>query len=261
MSTMPPTLNQAVLRLALVVGASTLLLGTAACQRQPAPAADAGGTAPAVAPPAASSPAAPAPATGDARDEPPAGALRAYVWYCADGQKLVMRNLFREKAIAIDFHDGTRRLDQTMSASGARYADAVAAFWIKGSAATLERQGAPLVKCEERRAESLVEDARARGVEFRAVGNEPGWVLEVGPAGRISWTTNFGAERFDFDRSQSTAAEGAQRYTAQQGMNAIGVTVRAERCVDDGEVEFGHSASVEFAGQTYRGCGLELKRN
>ena len=37
--------------------------------------------------------------------------------------------------------------------------------------ATLERQGAPAVTCEERRAESLREDARARGVTFRALGN------------------------------------------------------------------------------------------
>jgi putative lipoprotein len=172
-----------------------------------------------------------------------------------------MRNLFREKAVAIDFHDGTRRLDQTISASGARYADAVAVFWTKGSAATLERQGAPAVKCEERRAESLVEDARVRGVNFRAIGNEPGWTLEIGPAGRISWETNYGELRYDFDQSQLATAGDATTYTAQQGTNSIKVTVKGERCVDDGEVEYDHSATVEFEGQSYRGCGLELKRN
>ena len=87
----------------------------------------------------------------------------------------------REKAIAIDFHDGTRRLDQTVSASGVRYADSVVVFWTKGSTATLERQGTPPVQCEERRADSLREDARVRGVVYRGLGNEPGWVLEVGP--------------------------------------------------------------------------------
>lgn len=249
-------------RLVLACGTTALLLGTAACQRRPAPAQEAGGAPTAAssesAPPESAPPAQLAPA---ASAEPPAGALRAYVWYCADGQKLVMRNLFREQAIAIDFHDGTRRLDQTASASGTRYADAVAVFWTKGSSATLERQGTPAVKCDERRSESLVEDARARGVNFRGLGNEPGWVLEIGPAGRISWTTNYGELRYDFEQSQSTTAAGTATFTAQQGTNAIKASVKAERCVDAGEIEFTHSATVEFEGQTYRGCGLELNRN
>lgn len=232
------------------------LAGSVGCQRKQPPAA-APDPAPTAAPAPAAAPSAPgAGPTSDA--EPPAGTLRAYVWYCDDGQQLVMRNLFREQAIAIDFHDGTRRLDQAPSASGAKYADAITTFWTKGSAATLERQGAPAVKCEERRAESLVEDARARGVTFRALGNEPGWVLEVGPSGRISWTTNFGADRYDFEQSRSAAVDGGMAYSAQQGTHSIKATVKVERCVDDGEVEFNRTAVVEFEGQTYRGCGREL---
>jgi putative lipoprotein len=238
------------------LAAATLLFGTAGCQRKQPPAAQ---------PDAASTPAAPAPAPAapsapaTSADEPPAGTLRAYVWYCEDGQKLVMRNLFREQAIAIDFHDGTRRLEQTPSASGAKYADAITTFWTKGSTATLERQGAAAVKCEERRAESLVEDARARGVTFRAMGNEPGWVLEIGPAARLSWTTNWGADRYDFDQSQSAPVDGGMAFSAQQGTNSIKATVKVERCVDDGDVEFDRAATLEFAGQTYRGCGVELQ--
>lgn len=168
-------------RLWLVSCAGIALLATLGCQRKEVPAVDTATDAK----PAASVPAtAPTPAA----DEVPAGVLRVYVWHCVDGQTLVMRNLVREQAIAIDFHDGTRRLDQTVSASGARYADSVVVFWTKGSTATLERQGASPVQCEERRADSLREDARARGVVYRALGNEPGWVLEAGPAGRLSWT-------------------------------------------------------------------------
>ncbi len=234
------------------VCASLALAMTAGCQRKEPAAAEPSAPTTAAAVPA------PAPAVTVAGDEVPEGVLRAYVWECADGQRLVMRNLFRERAIAIDFHDGTRRLDQTASASGARYADAVAVFWTKGSAATLERQGAPAVTCEERRAESLREDARARGVTFRALGNEPGWVLEVGPGTRLSWTTNFGELRYDFDQARQSATDGAVSYVAQQGTNAIKATVRSERCVDDGEVEFDHAAIVEFEGQQFRGCGSRL---
>ena len=36
----------------------------------------------------------------------------------------------------------------------------------------------------------------------------------------------------------------ATTYTAQQGTNSIKATVKTERCVDDGEVEFDHLAHV-----------------
>lgn len=234
--------------------AGIALIAALGCQRKEAPVTETA----ADATPATSVPAT-ATAPTPAADEVPAGVLRAYVWHCADGQTLVMRNLVREKAIAIDFHDGTRRLDQTVSASGARYADSVVVFWTKGGTATLERQGTPPVQCEERRADSLREDARARGVVYRALGNEPGWVLEVGPGNRLNWTTNFGQDRFDFEQSQSaTAPDGATIYTAQQGDVSIRVSIKAERCVDDGEVEFDHVVTVESGGQTLRGCGTRL---
>ena len=234
--------------------AGIALVAVAGCQRKEAPADEAA----ADAKPTASVPAA-APAPSPTPDEFPAGVLRAYVWNCADGQTLVMRNLLREKAIAIDFHDGTRRLDQTVSASGARYADSVMSFWTKGSTATLERQGAPAVQCEERRADSLREDARARGVVYRALGNEPGWVLEIGPANQLSWTTNFGQDRYDFEQAQAMATtDGANVYTAQNDAVSLKATIKAERCVDDGDVEFDHVVTVDTGGQTYHGCGTRL---
>jgi len=238
----------------LVALAGIALLAVTGCQRQEAPA----GATTADAKPAASAPAT-APAPSPAVDEIPAGVLRAYVWQCADGQTLVMRNLLREKAIAIDFHDGTRRLDQTVSASGARYADAVAVFWTKGSTATLERQGAPAVRCEERRADSLREDARVRGVVYRALGNEPGWILEIGPASTLSWTTNFGQDRYDFEQAQATAMpDGTSVYAAQKDAVTLKATVKAGRCVDDGDVAFDQVVTVESGGQTYHGCGTRL---
>jgi putative lipoprotein len=247
--TTSPTLP---LRLFMVTLAGIAVIAAAGCQRKEAPT----GETAAGAPPAAI---APAPAPTPAANELPTGVLRAYVWQCADGQTLVMRNLLREKAIAIDFHDGTRRLDQTISASGTRYADSVMVFWTKGSAATLERRGAPAMRCEERRADSLREDARVRGVVYRALGNEPGWIIEVGPASKLSWSTNYGQDRYDFEQAQAaTAPDGANVYTAQKDAVSIKASIKAERCVDDGDVTYDHVVTVESGGQTYHGCGTRL---
>ncbi len=251
-----PTSPRPSIRLFIAALAGVALFIVIGCERKTAPGNETGpDTSPANAAPVAAPPQGLAPAA----DEVPAGVLRAYVWHCADGQTLVMRNLLREKAIAIDFHDGTRRLDQVVSASGARYADGVMVFWTKGSTATLERQGAQAVQCDERRADSLREDARARGVIYRGLGNEPGWVLEIGPADRLSWTTNFGQDRHDFAQAQATTSpDGASVYTAQNDAVTIKASIKAERCVDDGEVVFDHVVTLESGGQTYRGCGTRL---
>ena len=234
------------------------LLAAGGCQRSAPP-----GEAAAPAPPGAMTPAPPAPPAVDATDAPPEGVLRAYVWACDDGRSLYMRNLYREHAIALDFHEGTKRLDLTVSASGARYAtaDESVVFWIKGSSATLEQRGSPPVTCSERRAESLREDARARGVVYRALGNEPGWTLEIGPGTRLEWITNYGAERHSFDGAAESTAPGeggSRKFVASNGGESIEATLAREPCVDAGEVTHDHTAVVVFSGTTHRGCGSRL---
>lgn len=41
------------------------------------------------------------------------------------------------------------------------------------------------VHCKNNRAEAIWEDAKLRGVDFRAVGNEPGWHLELTAGERL----------------------------------------------------------------------------
>ena len=240
--------------------AVALLLAAAlgACQRSTPPA-----NAPTTAPAVTTAPTTPAPAattTGD--DAPPEGVLRAYVWDCPGAGKLVLRNLFREHAIAIDFHEGTQRLDQVVSASGARYANAgeTIVFWTKGATATLQRAGAPAFACTELRAESLREDARLRGVVYRALGNEPGWTLEVGPGGRLEWNTNYGQDRYSFDGAiEAAGGDAATRtFTATQGEQSVEVKIRAEPCTDDAGVAYELAATIESAGGALRGCATRL---
>ena len=244
------------------VGIAISLLTAGGCQRsEPPPAPPSEAATPA--PPGPTTAASPAPPAVDAADAPPEGVLRAYVWACDDGRSLHMRNLYREHAIALDFHEGTKRLDQTVSASGARYAtaDESVVFWTKGSSATLEQRGLPPVKCNERRAESLREDARARGVVYRALGNEPGWTLEIGPGTRLEWVTNFGTERHAFDGATESAAPGegaGRKFVAANGSESIEATLTREPCVDAGEVTYDHTAVVVFAGTTHHGCGNRL---
>jgi membrane-bound inhibitor of C-type lysozyme len=220
---------------------------------------------PAAAQPAASAAAtaqhAPSEATAAPTEDVPDGVLVAYVWDCDDGTSLAMKNLLREKAIVLDLHEGPRHLPQVVSASGAKYDDGSVSFWTKGDTAMFERKGSAVVNCRDNRARSLVADARARGVAYRGQGNEPGWILEISPPGKIVFNTNFGQERHEFQGATVTgeAASGAE-YRAANGETDIAATVTRETCRDDmAGTQFDYSFVVQFGGRTYRGCGNDVR--
>jgi uncharacterized membrane protein len=193
---------------------------------------------------------------------PPEGVLRAYVWDCDGGLTLNMKNLYRENAITLDMHEGPRKLPQVVSASGAKYSDGSITFWTKGSTATLERAGGAPVECRESRARSLVADARERGVLYRGTGNEPGWLVEIGPGTRLTYVTMFGEERHAFATVTERDDEetGVRVFSADTDTGRITVSVAREACQDDmsGD-EFDHRMVVEWAGETRRGCATAVQ--
>ena len=230
----------------LVVAASITVLS--GCGSKP----EESSTAPAAAPAAVAQPAAvTAPATS-----PPEGVLMAYVWDCDDGTSLTMENLLAERAVSLQLPEGPRRLPQVMAASGVKYDDGSLSFWTKGNTAMLQRKDGPIVNCRESRAKSLIADARARGVWYRGIGNEPGWVLEVIPPDKLVFVTNYGQERHEFTGAAvSGDAQSGGDYRATRDGEQIRAVVKREPCQDDmAGTKFDYSVVVEFAGRTYRGC-------
>jgi len=214
-------------------------------------------------PPAATVPTTGTPASAPPADEaPPEGVLRAYVWECDGGLTLNMKNLFRENAITLEMHEGPRKLPQVVSASGARYSDGSITFWTKGSTATFERAGSAPVECRELRARSLVADARERGVRYRGTGNEPGWLVEIGPGTRLTYVTMYGEERHEFATFTERDGEqtGVRVFTADTDKGPFTVTVARETCLDDmsGD-EFDHRMVVEWGEETRRGCATAVQ--
>ena len=200
--------------------------------------------------------------SADSDVPPPEGVLRAYVWNCDGGLTLNMKNLYREAAITLDLPEGPRRLPQVVSASGAKYSDGSLTFWTKGDTATLERQGSAPVQCREARYESLLADARERGVRFRGRGNEPGWTVEIGPGTRLEFVTDYGQERHAFDAASESGSEtaGARVFRAEHGSQRIKVSVTTEACTDDmSDERFAQQMIVEFGGRSYRGCATALQ--
>lgn len=188
-------------------------------------------------------------------DRSPEKTLAAYAFDCASGPSFVLKPI---GAAMADFvlPEGTRRLTRERTASGAKYSDKQGYVWNKGRDATLE-VGGRNYQCVEDRARSIREDARARGVEFRGTGNEPGWVLEI-VRDRIIFTGNYGAERTVTPRpdANNDPSSGATLYTAVTEAHKLEARIEKRECSDSMNGErFEARVEVQLDGRIYRGCG------
>lgn len=149
------------------------------------------------------------------------------------------------------------------SASGARYADAQGnEFWNKGEQATLALAGEEKRDCEITENVSPWEAAKARGVVFRSVGQEPGWWVEIGggdsPA--LHAELDYGQRKIDVARTQGISSTHGYGGLMADG-TAVVLRTWAEPCSDamSGE-RFEQRAELAVGGKTYRGCGAYLDR-
>ena len=71
----------------------------------------------------------------------------------------------------------------------------------------MERPNHRRVECKNNRAKAIWEDAKLKGADFRATGNEPGWHLEISRSFGIVFVTNYGSDRYTFAAPQPISDE------------------------------------------------------
>jgi uncharacterized lipoprotein YbaY/uncharacterized membrane protein len=103
------------------------------------------------------------------------------------------------------------------------------------------------------------EHARQSRVDFRAVGQEPGWHLEIREGERIRFVYAYGEQEAVTPAPEPTRSGDRTVYRAETEAHDLTVTIVDEPCVDtmSGEA-FEASVTVELDGETYRGCGRSL---
>jgi membrane-bound inhibitor of C-type lysozyme len=133
-----------------------------------------------------------------ATESEPAAALRQlnWAWNCEDGRYVV--GSYRGDDLWLFLPGETVKLTRDPSASGARYSNRLVTFWSKGEEAMLETP-AGRSDCALDRTASVWEDAKLRGADFRAVGNEPGWHLELFSDGPSLLVSDYGELRLRFE--------------------------------------------------------------
>ncbi len=103
-------------------------------------------------------------------------------------------------------------------------------------------------------------DARTAGVDFRAVGQEPGWMLDIYQRDRITFLWNYGENIAHFPLTEPTyPQEGATRYELQTEGHTLRITIRRFPCQDvmSGEA-YPSAVEIVIDGTTLNGCGRSV---
>jgi putative lipoprotein len=206
---------------------------------------------PAPAPDLARAPTGPTPAPGSAPGD-------TFHWQCGE-LGVATHYLGHAELVELSFSGRTLVLPIAVAASGARFADDQGnEFTTRGDAASLALAGDPLRECTRSARPSPWYEAAARGIRFRAIGNEPGWLLEVGHGERpdLRAELDYGERTLEL-QALHPSGSGWTGETADG--TAVAVDVRRGEC-HDGMSGTGFEAEVQLrlGDALYRGCGAWL---
>lgn len=150
-------------------------------------------------------------------------------------------------------------LSQVRSASGTKYVEGDIEFWSKGDDAILNVGDQQHLNCALVPGRVPWEDARRRGVEFRAVGNEPGWSLEIQKERHLLFLGDYGMRRVATPNPGVQLQGNIRRYHAVTESADLQVEIAEEPCSDtmSGEV-FPNQVMVTLDNDIFYGCGRDL---
>ena len=126
----------------------------------------------------------------------------------------------------------------------------------------------------ERRAESLTvnevatsaerpdpwREARERGIDFRATGQEPGWYLEIDDGVSMRLIYDYGERSVVTPAPVVTTGTARTTYSGKTSTQVVTVVVEERPCEDvmSGEPS-PQTVTVTIAGRALRGCGRLLR--
>ncbi len=180
---------------------------------------------------------------------------RTYVFVCDDQTHYVVRVTGAEAWVFRP--EGTIRLPAEPGGGEARFSDGSFVLRIEGERAWLGAAGGVLSSCRNDRRQAVWERARLDGADFRAVGNEPGWTLEIFEGSRLVLVADYGDTRLELTLPEPSV-DAAARKTRWETSELI-LEVVSRRCRDSMSGEE-HESEVwlTWQGRALRGCGRAL---
>jgi uncharacterized membrane protein len=134
-------------------------------------------------------------------------------------------------------------------------------FWTKGQEALLKDRSKTHRGCQNDPRRAVWEHAKLNGADFRAVGNEPAWNLEILQQSKIVLITDYGTNRYEFELPEPAVDREARitRYETSQNRHELIIVLRGQPCRDTMSDEtFETAVVVTLDGRELRGCGRAL---
>jgi uncharacterized membrane protein len=112
---------------------------------------------------------------------------------------------------------------------------------------------------DESSIESVWHKAKLRGVSFRAIGQEPGWLLEISNGIEILLVLDYGQSRTRYPYVDPIVYQEERRTQYVIDKDALVVEIRGQPCQDtmSGE-QFEVSVTIILADRKLNGCGRAL---
>lgn len=108
-------------------------------------------------------------------------------------------------------------------------------------------------------ANSVWDKARQRGVSFRAIGQEPGWLLEITDGVEILLVTDYGENRKAYAYVTPRVNEETRRTRYSPKEDDTVIEIHDEPCMDSMSGEpFFASVKITTPQRTLKGCGRAL---
>jgi len=200
-----------------------------------------------------------------AGDAPHPAAQRQRTHWTCDGMTFEAAFDIEGRRVELALPEGTLSLPLAISASGARYLDHRGnEFWTKGDSGTLTREGGKKLDCVRQDAPPATgspwADAKARGIAFRAIGTEPGWMLEVGQGERPTLHAELDYGERVLDVAAMQPLSGLLGYVGTVADGARVRLVLERRACSDGMSDDTYPVAVQLEAddRSYRGCGRFL---
>jgi putative lipoprotein len=199
----------------------------------------------------------------------PEPAPQRIAFTCADGYGF--EAWFEPERVRVQFEGDSFTLPQVAAESGTTYRGEVASqggtvlLRTKDRRGFLQVPGLRMENCEGTPVADAWQSARVRGMELRALGQEPGWWLELDRGRRTLVVTDYGRAVAEFPapagRVDALLADldGAATVHLARGGRALSLTV-ADRACRDVMSGARHPLTVRMRldGVRYDGCGRRL---
>ena len=153
----------------------------------------------------------------------------------------------------------TTAMPRVGASTGTRYAAGDVELTRRGETATLRIGSERYSDCTGQRAETPWAEARLLGAEFRAVGREPVWNLEIDDDGRRARFLLEGSSEIYLPLNETERVGSAISYQAVSDGHSLGITIDAQPCPNAMLGQgLTHTVRLAVDGFPYVGCGRML---